>query len=43
MGAVNVQQLEDWIRAFLPQLDIVAHGLVMLDQVEVVGVTAEQA
>jgi len=34
---------EDRIRAFLPQLDIVAHGLVMLDQVEVVGVTAEQA
>jgi PII-like signaling protein len=40
---VLIVDAEDRIRAFLPELGIVAHGLVMLDQVEVVGVTAEQA
>ena len=40
---ILIVDAENRIRAFLPQLDIVAHGLVMLDQVEVVGVTAEQA
>jgi len=36
--AVLIVDTEERIRAFLPQLDIVDDGLVMLDRVEVVGV-----
>jgi PII-like signaling protein len=40
---VLIVDTEERIRAFLPELEIVTDGLVMLDLVEVVGVAAEQA